>query len=254
MFWGGQHADISWRSVLGAALTLATTGLPRDSPAEGYYTPPEPLAAYSWDGPLSGRHHRLRMGRGGQQSDPVRPASSAASRPATTGNAARSCSAARPTSSCPAPTTRSSPWQFSNPWFGTLRGRAGVALSNVLLFGTAGLAYGDLRADTFNLTEIAYQRRLGGRRAASKSASPRVGRQRPNGSTSTCRTALLGDRHLQRPGGQHLARGRQLSLLSARPACGRGGAAPRRAAGRTQVLPSHCHQILAFILPSFSLS
>lgn len=35
-------------------------------------------------------------------------------------------------------------WQFSNPWFGTVRGRAGIGINNVLLFGTAGLAYGEL--------------------------------------------------------------------------------------------------------------
>ena len=46
------------------------------------------------------------------------------------------------------------PWQFSNPWFGTLRGRAGVAIGNVLLFGTAGLAYGSLTVDSpGNLSE-----------------------------------------------------------------------------------------------------
>ena len=46
------------------------------------------------------------------------------------------------------------PWQFSNPWFGTVRGRAGVAINNVLLFGTAGLAYGELTGTTSgNLSE-----------------------------------------------------------------------------------------------------
>ena len=46
------------------------------------------------------------------------------------------------------------PWQFSNPWFGTVRGRAGVAIGNVLVFGTAGLAYGSLTANTpGNLSE-----------------------------------------------------------------------------------------------------
>ncbi|MGE3147833.1 MAG: outer membrane protein [Pseudorhodoplanes sp.] len=45
------------------------------------------------------------------------------------------------------------PWKFSNPWFGTLRGRAGIALNNVLVYGTAGLAYGGLRAETAFLTE-----------------------------------------------------------------------------------------------------
>ena len=46
------------------------------------------------------------------------------------------------------------PWKFSNPWFGTLRGRAGYALNNVLLYGTAGLAFGELSGQTFlGLTE-----------------------------------------------------------------------------------------------------
>jgi outer membrane immunogenic protein len=46
------------------------------------------------------------------------------------------------------------PWQFSNPWFGTVRGRAGVTINNVLLFGTAGLAYGELTGTTSgNLSE-----------------------------------------------------------------------------------------------------
>jgi outer membrane immunogenic protein len=37
------------------------------------------------------------------------------------------------------------PWKFSNPWFGTLRARAGVAMSNVMFYGTVGLAYGTLK-------------------------------------------------------------------------------------------------------------
>src|SRR5258708_24887441 len=37
-------------------------------------------------------------------------------------------------------------WKFSNPWFGTLRARAGYAMNNILLYGTVGLAYGTLRA------------------------------------------------------------------------------------------------------------
>jgi outer membrane immunogenic protein len=39
------------------------------------------------------------------------------------------------------------PWKFSNPWFGTLRGRVGYSLNNILFYGTGGLAYGDLRAE-----------------------------------------------------------------------------------------------------------
>jgi len=45
------------------------------------------------------------------------------------------------------------PWKFSNPWFGTVRGRAGYAFSNILFYGTAGLAFGELKGETFGLTE-----------------------------------------------------------------------------------------------------
>jgi outer membrane immunogenic protein len=45
------------------------------------------------------------------------------------------------------------PWKFSNPWFGTLRGRAGYALNNVLFYGTGGLAFGELQGATFGLSE-----------------------------------------------------------------------------------------------------
>jgi outer membrane immunogenic protein len=41
------------------------------------------------------------------------------------------------------------PWKFSNPWFGTVRGRAGYAFNNILFYGTAGLAFGELRGMTF---------------------------------------------------------------------------------------------------------
>jgi outer membrane immunogenic protein len=45
------------------------------------------------------------------------------------------------------------PRKFSNPWFGTVRGRAGFAFSNILLFGTGGLAFGELRATTFGASD-----------------------------------------------------------------------------------------------------
>ena len=45
------------------------------------------------------------------------------------------------------------PWKFSNPWFGTLRGRAGYAFNNILLYGTLGLAYGDLKGELLGADE-----------------------------------------------------------------------------------------------------
>ncbi len=44
-------------------------------------------------------------------------------------------------------------WKFSNPWFGTLRGRAGYAMNNVMLYATFGLAYGGGSVQTGGLKE-----------------------------------------------------------------------------------------------------
>ncbi len=40
------------------------------------------------------------------------------------------------------------PWKFANPWFSTLRGRAGIAMNNILFYGTLGFALGSVRAET----------------------------------------------------------------------------------------------------------
>lgn len=45
------------------------------------------------------------------------------------------------------------PWQFSNPWFGTLRARGGVAFNNILLYVTGGFAYGRVEGDRAGLSE-----------------------------------------------------------------------------------------------------
>jgi outer membrane immunogenic protein len=45
------------------------------------------------------------------------------------------------------------PWKFANPWFGTLRGRAGYAMNNILFYGTFGLAYGQLKGTFLGLDE-----------------------------------------------------------------------------------------------------
>ncbi len=45
------------------------------------------------------------------------------------------------------------PFQFSNPWWGTARGRIGVAWNSFLFYGTGGLAYGGLESKTAGLSE-----------------------------------------------------------------------------------------------------
>jgi outer membrane immunogenic protein len=44
-------------------------------------------------------------------------------------------------------------FKFSNPWFGTMRGRAGIAFNNILLYGTVGLAFGGGKVEFSGLTE-----------------------------------------------------------------------------------------------------
>ncbi|HWK95033.1 MAG TPA: outer membrane protein [Pseudolabrys sp.] len=45
------------------------------------------------------------------------------------------------------------PYKFSNPWFGTLRGRVGMAWNNILVYVTGGIAYGGLKGDSGALSE-----------------------------------------------------------------------------------------------------
>lgn len=44
-------------------------------------------------------------------------------------------------------------YKFSNPWFGTVRGRAGFAMNNILFYGTLGLAYGRGHVDIGSVGE-----------------------------------------------------------------------------------------------------
>ena len=44
-------------------------------------------------------------------------------------------------------------YKFSNPWFGTMRGRGGFALNNILFYGTLGLAYGRGHVDIGSVGE-----------------------------------------------------------------------------------------------------
>jgi outer membrane immunogenic protein len=44
-------------------------------------------------------------------------------------------------------------YKFSNPWFGTVRGRAGYAMNNILFYGTLGLAYGRGHVDVGGVGE-----------------------------------------------------------------------------------------------------
>ncbi len=143
------------RTILGTAAWLAMTSLAvaADLPAANYYTTPDPLSAYSWAGPYLGAN--LGYERGAVSNNPTRPSGLAGGLEAGYNwQRGQFVFGAETDIQLSGADDTFAPWQFSNPWFGTLRGRAGVAVGNVLLFGTAGLAYGSLTAETVaNLSE-----------------------------------------------------------------------------------------------------
>jgi outer membrane immunogenic protein len=131
-------------AVVGGAAAAA------DLPHPSYYTATAPLSAYSWTGPYLGGN--LGYEWGATSNNPTRPSGFAGGieggynwqtgQLVFGGEADLALSGADDTFA---------PWKFSNPWFGTLRGRAGFAVSNFLIYGTAGVAFGELQAQTTGL-------------------------------------------------------------------------------------------------------
>jgi outer membrane immunogenic protein len=121
-------------------------------PAPQPYTVNQPLNAFSWAGPYLGG--TLGYGWGIVDNSPTRPSG-------VLGGAEAGYNWQRGQFvfgiegdiSATGASDTFAPWQFSNPWFGTVRGRAGYAMNNVLIYATGGLAVGELRAQTFGLSE-----------------------------------------------------------------------------------------------------
>jgi outer membrane immunogenic protein len=121
-----------------------------DIPHPSYYTATAPLSAYSWTGLYLGGN--LGYEWGATSNNPTRPSGFAGGAEGgynwQTGQLVFGGEADIQLSNA---NDTFAPWKFSNPWFGTLRGRAGFAVSNFLIYGTAGVALGDLQAQTAGL-------------------------------------------------------------------------------------------------------
>ena len=135
-----------------AALAIAMTAgaaAAADLPGQ-YYTAPGPLSSYSWTGPYLGLNLGYQWGR--TSNNPTRPSGPEGgiqggynwqlNHFVFGGEADLQISGADDVFA---------PWKFANPWFGTLRVRAGYAMNNILFYATGGLAYGSLRAETLGL-------------------------------------------------------------------------------------------------------
>ena len=142
------------KRIVGAAalLVMAAGGgaAAADLPHPNYYTAPAPLSAYSWTGPYLGGNLGYEWGT--TSNNPTRPSGFAGGveggynwqtgQLVLGGEADIQLSGASDTFA---------PWKSSNPWFGTLRGRGGYAVNHFLIYGTAGIAFGELQAQTIGL-------------------------------------------------------------------------------------------------------
>lgn len=136
-------------AIAGLAGTLAVPASATDMRFRGY-TVNQPLNAYSWAGPYLGAIVGYSSGK-------VEPGSiSGGTIGATAGYNFQSGAMVYGIEgdiSASGADGRFAAYKFSNPWFGTARGRIGYAIDNVLFYGTAGLAFGSTRAQIGGLSE-----------------------------------------------------------------------------------------------------
>jgi outer membrane immunogenic protein len=142
--------EVSMRVLLGAAFSvvIAGTAFAADMPVRNYYTAPATFSPSSWAGPYLGGQFGYEWGS--VSNNPTRPNGFQGGVEAgynwqfgqfvVGGETDLNSSGARDTSA---------PFQFTNPWYGTVRGRAGIAFNNILLYGTAGLGFGELTGQSF---------------------------------------------------------------------------------------------------------
>jgi len=143
---------IAFAALMTAGLTVSAQAADLGYAPRGPYTVNQPLNAYSWAGPYLGGN--LGYAWGSVDNSLTKPNGifggvqggyNWQNGPFVFGvEADIQASGANDTFA---------PWKFSNPWFGTVRGRVGYALNNVMFYGTGGLAFGELRGETFGLSE-----------------------------------------------------------------------------------------------------
>jgi outer membrane immunogenic protein len=137
-----------WLVLAAAASLLAGAASAADLPRPSYYNPT--ASYYGWTGPYLGGNLAYEWGR--TSNNPTDPSGFAGGAQGgynwQTGQFVFGGEADIQLSGANDLVT---PWKFSNPWFGTLRGRAGIAFSNFLAYGTLGFAVGELEAETVGL-------------------------------------------------------------------------------------------------------
>jgi outer membrane immunogenic protein len=136
-----------------AALLLTLLGgsaWAADLPRAPYYRAEGALGFFSWVGPYLGGNLGYEWGTTGN--NPTRPTGIAGGiQGGYNWQSGQFVFGAEADIQLSAANDTFAPWKFSNPWFGTVRGRAGYAIHDLLLYGTAGLAFGELTGETVGL-------------------------------------------------------------------------------------------------------
>jgi outer membrane immunogenic protein len=140
----------TWTGALALAALLAA--LPASAADLPYYTAPAPASSYSWTGPYLGGNLGFQWSN--TTHNPTHPSGIAGGvQGGYNWQTGQFVFGVETDITLSAAEDRFAPWKFSNPWFGTLRGRAGYALNNMLFYGTGGFAYGGGEVQAAGLTE-----------------------------------------------------------------------------------------------------
>jgi outer membrane immunogenic protein len=146
------------KATLGAALFAAVCVTASAKAADLPYRPAQPytvnqpLNAYSWAGPYLGGN--IGYGWGSVDNNPTKPSGLLGGAQAGYNwQSGQFVFGVEGDIQANGASDTFAPWKFSNTWFGTARGRVGYAINNLLVYGIGGLAFGELRGETFGLSE-----------------------------------------------------------------------------------------------------
>jgi outer membrane immunogenic protein len=139
------------KRLLGGIAAIATT-VGAAAAADMPYTVRAPLNANSWAGPYVGAH--LGYQWGSTSNNPTNPwGVMGGFQAGRNWESGALVFGGEIDLSLSGADDRFAPWKFSNPWFGTLRGRLGYGFSNILVYGTLGVAVGGIHAQIAGATE-----------------------------------------------------------------------------------------------------
>jgi outer membrane immunogenic protein len=139
-------------ALIAAGLAMSAQAADLNYGSRAPYTVNQPLNAYSWAGPYLGAN--LGYAWGSVHNSPTDPSGvSGGVQAGYNWQSGPFVFGVEGDIQATGADDTFAPWKFSNPWFGTVRGRAGYAFNNIYVYGTGGLAFGELRGETFGLSE-----------------------------------------------------------------------------------------------------